>query len=82
MYAELGLDDSFWRPKVTDYYRFALTRPEVAGLLCSPSTPAEVEELSRALDEGPLDEDEENHLIYLAALKSGGAALAGAKRRD
>jgi hypothetical protein len=81
-YADLGLDDSFWQPKITDYYRFALTRPEVAGLLCSPSTPAEVEELARALDEGPLEEDEETHLIHLAALRSGRAALAGAGRRD
>jgi hypothetical protein len=74
-YAELGLDDSFWIPKITDHYRFALTRSEIAGLLCSPQTPREVEQLAEALTEGPLQEDEENHLIYLAALNDGRAVL-------
>ncbi len=75
-YAEMSLGDDYWRPKVTDFYRFALTRPEVDGLLCSPTTPREVEELALALEEGPLDESEEEHLISLAALDAGRAVPA------
>lgn len=74
-YAELGLDESYWRPKITDYYRFALTRPEIEGLLCSPATPQEVEELAAAISEGPLDDEEEEHLINLAALGEGHSVL-------
>ena len=74
-YAELGLNDSYWRPEVTDYYRFALTRPEIDGLLCSPTTPREVKDLSQALEAGPLDEEEEKYLIDLAALDEGSAVL-------
>jgi len=74
-YDELGLNDNYWRPEITDYYRFALTRPEIDGLLCSPTTPPEVKALSRALEEGPLDEEEENYLIDLAALDDGSAVL-------
>jgi hypothetical protein len=29
-------------PDVSDYYRFVLSRPELDGLLASPSTPEEV----------------------------------------
>jgi hypothetical protein len=74
-YAELGLNDDYWQPEITDYYRFALTRPEIDGLLCSPTTPREVKALSRALEAGPLDEEEEKYLIDLAALDEGSAVL-------
>jgi len=74
-YAELGLNDEYWRPEITDYYRFALTRPEIDGLLCSPTTPREVKALSNALEEGPLDEEEEQYLIDLAALDERRAVL-------
>ncbi len=74
-YAALGLNDDYWQPKVTDYYRFALTRSEIDGLLCSPSTPQEVEALSSALEEGPLDEEEEKYLIDLATLDQGRGVL-------
>jgi hypothetical protein len=50
-YAELGLNDSYWRPEVTDYYRFCADSPEIDGLLCSPTTPREVKDLSSALEE-------------------------------
>jgi hypothetical protein len=71
----LGIGRSKWRPHITDHYRFALTRPEVNGLLCSPQTPAEVEALGRALEAGPLDDDEETYLMDLAALDAGEAVL-------
>jgi len=74
-YAALGLNDDYWQPKVTDYYRFALTRPEIDGLLCSPSTPQEVEALASALEEGPLNEEEEKYLIDLATLDQGRGVL-------
>ena len=74
-YAELGLDDKHWRPEITDYYRFALSRPEIDGLLCSPTTQREVRDLSRALAAGPLDEEEENYLIDLAMLDAGAVLI-------
>lgn len=76
-YAELGLEDDYWQPEITDYYRFALTRPEIDGLLCSPTTPEEVEALARALEEGPLDEEEEKYLLDLATLDQGRGVLSG-----
>ena len=74
-YGELGLEDDYWQPEITDYYRFALTRPEIDGLLCSPATPEEVEALARALEEGPLDEEEEKYLLDLATLDQGRGVL-------
>ena len=74
-YASLGLNDDYWQPKATDYYRFALTQPGIDGLLCSPSTPQEVEALASALEEGPLDEEEEKYLIDLATLDQGKGVL-------
>jgi hypothetical protein len=49
--------------RVTDHYRFVLTRPELDGILCSPTRPAMVTELADALDEGPLDEAEEEAFV-------------------
>jgi aryl-alcohol dehydrogenase-like predicted oxidoreductase len=72
----LGVGRTKWRPAVTDHYRFALSRPEIDGLLCSPRTPAQLAALQRALDAGPLDEEEETYLTDLAALDAGEVALA------
>jgi hypothetical protein len=66
--AALGLDDAYWYPEPTDYYRFAVSRPEIDGVLCSPGTPAEVQSLRMALELGPLDEEEQTYLIDLASL--------------
>ena len=79
--AALGLDRSYWRPRVTDHYRFALMRPELDGLLCAPSTPREVAELAAALESGPLKADEERYLMDLAALDRGRVSLESAGRR-
>jgi predicted aldo/keto reductase-like oxidoreductase len=73
--AALGLSGDFWIPTITDHYRFALSRPEVSGLLVHLGTPAHVHELADALDAGPLTADEEEHLIYLAGLDAGNYAL-------
>lgn len=74
-WGRLGLAAGYWRPKVADYYRFALTPPHVDGLLCAPGTPDQIDELAAALEEGPLDEEEEHYLINLAALAEGRVSL-------
>lgn len=56
-----------WIPRVPDYYRFALSRPEVDGLLCAFNGPQEIAELAAALEEGPLSADEEDYMIELVA---------------
>lgn len=73
---ELGVGPEYWQPSVTDYYRFALTRPHLRGLLCALATPAEVAALARALEEGPLTREEEQFLIDLARLDAGEVELA------
>src|SRR6185503_10596236 len=66
--AALGLGPRYWRPRVTDCYRFALARPEIDGLLVALRSPAEVAALVRALERGPLDAEEQQYLIDLAVL--------------
>ena len=70
MFTQLGLTDQHWLPHPSDYYRFVLTRPEIDGILCSPCTPKEVEELVAALDKGPLRADEEEYMIWLSSIAS------------
>jgi len=53
-------------PRIQDYYRFALARPEVDGILAKLRTPGEVLALARALEEPPLSADEEARLLELA----------------
>ncbi len=74
-YARLGLGEDHWRPKFTDHYRFILSRPEFDGILCAMGTPDHVEQLARALEEGPLDEEEEQYMLDLALLDQGKAEL-------
>jgi hypothetical protein len=71
----LGLSRDFWQPAITDHYRFALTPPQVDGLLCAPKTPREIDTLCRALEQRPLDAEEEQYLIDLAKLREGRAVL-------
>lgn len=75
---ELGLLEGLhWLPSVPDYYRFVLSRPQVDGLLISPSTPAELESLLAALDKGPLRPHEEEYMISLAATAHGTHRVQG-----
>lgn len=67
----LQLDRRFWLPTTSDYYRFALDRCEVDGVLCSPSTPEEIAMLREALERGPLTADQTEHLVRLADLSLG-----------
>jgi hypothetical protein len=71
-----GIGEDFWRPHVTDYYRFAFTQPAVDGILCSLPTAASIRELADALAKGPLDEDDHQYLLDLGALSAGRARLA------
>jgi hypothetical protein len=74
--AELGLAaPRFWQPAVTDHYRFALTRPQLDGLLTSQRTPQEIEGLAEALERGPLTEEEEAYLIDVASVARGDARV-------
>ena len=73
---ELGLPSELWRPDVTDHYRFALSQDAIDGILCTLSTPDHVRELVEALEEGPLDDDEQEHLVQLKSLDLTNAALA------
>jgi hypothetical protein len=71
-----GIGDDFWRPHVTDYYRFAFTQPAVDGVLCSLPTAGSIRELADALAKGPLDDDDHQDLLDLGALSAGSARLA------
>jgi hypothetical protein len=75
---ELALDKELWRPQITDYYRFALTPPEVDGVLLALEEPAQVTALAQTLERGPLEEDEREYLRCLSALDQGLADLLDA----
>ncbi len=57
-----------WLPDATDHYRYALSRPELAGVLFSVDRPAQLAALADALPRGGLTPDEESHLDELAIL--------------
>jgi hypothetical protein len=75
--AELGLPGGeYWHPAITDHYRFALTPPEMDGLLVALKTPGEVAALAAALERGPLTEEEEAYLKDVAGVARGEAQVA------
>jgi predicted aldo/keto reductase-like oxidoreductase len=49
-------------PSACDCYRFALTDPAVNMVLCGPANREQMQEAIRALDVGPLDEDEKSRM--------------------
>jgi hypothetical protein len=64
---ELGFKrEQSWHPDITDHYRFALTRPEIDGVLMAPRTPEQVTGIGRALARGPLTAEEETYLTDVA----------------
>lgn len=71
----LGLSNEYWKPRLSDLYRFALTRPEMNGLLIAPKVPAHVQRVVEAVEAGPLSPDQEEHMIDLALLAAGAATL-------
>lgn len=70
----LQVDPALWYPEAPDYYRYALSRPQIAGLLFSMRHPSELIALEAALPRGGLTPDEEDHLDELAVLTRQGAA--------
>jgi hypothetical protein len=73
---EMGLHATeYWHPEITDYYRFALSRPELDGVLMAPRTPVEVQGLAAALTKGPLTEEEEAYLMDTALVARGAACV-------
>jgi len=75
-YAALGIGDDYWRPHVTDYYRFALTEPALDGLLVAMPAPHMIAELADALARGPLVDDDRQYLLDLGELVLGRAKVA------
>jgi hypothetical protein len=65
---ELEVDPALWYPEAPDYYRYALSRPQISGLLFSMRRSCELVELEAALGKGGLTPDEEDHLDELAVL--------------
>src|SRR5262249_21472538 len=67
-FAELGLDPAMWCPGVVDHYRYVLTRPEIDGLLVQLGAEDHVAALGEALEQGPLEPEEAEHLELLSRL--------------
>ncbi len=70
-YKEFNVGADFWRPHITDYYRFALMEAALDGMLCSLPNPAAVREAADALARGPLDDDDREFLLDLGDLALG-----------
>lgn len=64
----MNLDPSMWRPEATDYYRYALSRPQMAGLLFTVKQRQQLTKLDAATTKGPLTPVEEEHLEQLTVL--------------
>jgi hypothetical protein len=62
------VDPALWLPGAPDYYRYALSRPQIAGLLFSVTRGRDLIELDAALGRGGLLPDEEDHLEELAVM--------------
>ena len=73
---ESGVDPRLWLPEAPDYYRYALSRTAISGLLFSVQRVEELGELAAALDRGGLIPDEEDHLDELVGLIDSLAARA------
>ena len=67
----LNLESRYKCPKPTDGYRFALSRPELDGLLVAPETPVHVEALASALAAGPLPAARVEYMKKLWQLATG-----------
>jgi hypothetical protein len=65
----------YWQPEITDHCRFALSRPELDGLLIAPGTPKELHALAEALEKGPLDEEGQTYLMHAALVAQGRARV-------
>jgi predicted aldo/keto reductase-like oxidoreductase len=71
----LGIKDKNWHPKVSDHYRFVLSHAAVSGILCSPTTIAQLDELVAQLAAGPLSQAQDDYLRLLVQLVRGEVAV-------
>jgi hypothetical protein len=67
-FRRLGLTADRWVPRTIDYYRFVLSHPAVAGVLCSPMSVPELHGLIDCLGERPLTPSEEEYMMWLSAI--------------
>lgn len=74
-FRRLDLGGEYPLPTIQDGYRFALSRPELDGLLVSPRTPEELTALLAALERGPLPASKIQYMKDLYLLASGQASL-------
>jgi len=72
---DVALPPGTWVPDPVDHYRFVLSSTALDGILCAPQSARELRELSDAMDRGPLDQDEQEHMIDLSLLLAGRAEL-------
>lgn len=64
----LNVNPDLWYPTAPDYYRYALSRPQMNGLLFAMSRVEELYALDEAMRLGGLTPEEEDHLDELAIL--------------
>jgi hypothetical protein len=64
----LNIDPELWYPDPPDYYRYALSRAQMDGLLFAVARRRELAELDAAMKLGGLTPSEEDHLDELAVL--------------
>jgi aryl-alcohol dehydrogenase-like predicted oxidoreductase len=74
-FQRLNLGPRYKRPKVTDGYRFAFSRPEMDGLLVAPQSPAHIDALVSALAQGPLPASRVEYMKNLWLLATGQAEV-------
>jgi aryl-alcohol dehydrogenase-like predicted oxidoreductase len=70
-FEQLRFAPDAWRPRVSDQYRFVLSRAELDGILCAPQAVAELDALAEALDEGPLSPEQLSYMKTAADLHFG-----------
>lgn len=75
-YDKLGLDPDMWQPTITDHYRYVMSRPEIAGMLNMFRAPDHIAALAEAMEEGPLEPAEADHMELLSRLDRGISELA------
>jgi hypothetical protein len=75
----LKVDPALWYPDPPDYYRYALSRPQMDGLMFAAGSTKHLVALDRALTQGGLTPAEEDHLDGLALLTAEADAGADAE---
>lgn len=65
---QLNVNPDLWYPTPPDYYRYALSRTHMDGLLCALGQVEHLTELDEGMKTGGLTAEEEDHLDELAVL--------------